>query len=157
VSGPVRTCAGCRARLEKAGLLRLVAGEDGVLCPDVSAREETRGAYVCPSFACVEQALKKGGLARSFKRQVRPQDPRELARKIAAALGQAARREAEHGRRGGGERQDLGGELGVVSGEARAWRIAAWVRQADELSAEAEAAGDGTRRGPTRGSTKTKP
>jgi predicted RNA-binding protein YlxR (DUF448 family) len=55
-----RKCVGCRTSFDKATLLRVEKGES------------KRGAYVCKSIACIEQARKNKGFERSFKMNVEP-------------------------------------------------------------------------------------
>jgi uncharacterized protein len=117
------------------------AGEAPAVVPDVGGDAPGRGAYICPSLPCVEQAVRRGGLGRSFKRPLRLGDFRDLARQIASGLRSRAR--AEAGRRAPkseSEAIDLGPPWGVVFGEERAWRIVAGLSLADALDAEAAAA-----------------
>jgi len=48
-------------------LVRLVRGPDGVVVVDRTAAAPGRGAYVCAERQCVEEALKRGRLARAFR------------------------------------------------------------------------------------------
>lgn len=73
---PVRTCVGCKARAPKPDLLRVRVlpstpdapqGRSGVLLPDPRGRAGGRGAYVHPDPACVEQAARRGALARALR------------------------------------------------------------------------------------------
>lgn len=64
---PVRMCAGCRKRAEKADLIRIVISPDGAAA-DFKAILPGRGAYVCRGAACLEAALKNGGLNRGLKK-----------------------------------------------------------------------------------------
>jgi predicted RNA-binding protein YlxR (DUF448 family) len=68
VSGPdpVRTCVGCGTRAPKRELLR-VAVADGEPAPDPHGRAPGRGAYVHRREACVDQALRRGALARALR------------------------------------------------------------------------------------------
>ncbi|MFQ5897721.1 MAG: YlxR family protein [Candidatus Methylomirabilia bacterium] len=66
----LRTCVGCRRVLPKAVLVRLVRQADGRVGVDRSGRTPGRGAYVCPGLGCVENALKRGRLARAFRAPV---------------------------------------------------------------------------------------
>jgi len=62
---PRRTCVGCRAVREQRRLLRLTA--DGVGGVAVNLRQATgRGAYLCPSLACLEEALRRNVLSRAL-------------------------------------------------------------------------------------------
>jgi predicted RNA-binding protein YlxR (DUF448 family) len=55
---PIRTCLGCRRRLPKEGLVRLVIGEGGLSLGEAQGR----GRYVCRDRACLEAALKRKDL-----------------------------------------------------------------------------------------------
>ena len=63
---PERTCAGCRARVPRGSLLRIVRGADGVRV-DRSGSAPGRGACVHRDPACLDVALAKGGLARALR------------------------------------------------------------------------------------------
>lgn len=52
---------------ERGQLIRLVRGEDGTVLVDRRGRLPGRGAYLCPSEACLETALKRGRLAHAFR------------------------------------------------------------------------------------------
>jgi len=67
---PERTCIGCRARAGKSELLRVTARDgqlliDGV--PDPRSRRPGRGAYLHPSAACLERALRRRAFARALR------------------------------------------------------------------------------------------
>ncbi len=68
---PMRTCVACRTTGGKQGLVRVVrlSGEDRVAL-DLTGKKSGRGAYVCPTLACVSLALKKKQLERSLKTPV---------------------------------------------------------------------------------------
>ena len=68
VTGPQRTCVGCRQVVSQAHLLRLAVVEDRVV-PDPRRRAAGRGVYVHARPDCL-RAAGKGGLARSLKRNV---------------------------------------------------------------------------------------
>ena len=62
---PRRTCVGCRAVREQGRLLRLTA--DGAGGVAVNSRRATgRGAYLCPSVACLDEALRRNVLPRAL-------------------------------------------------------------------------------------------
>src|ERR1700744_1328593 len=63
---PIRTCVGCKARAAKSSLLRLVVAGDGIV-PDPQARQPGRGAYVHPSLACYELALRRRVFPRALR------------------------------------------------------------------------------------------
>jgi hypothetical protein len=63
---PVRTCVGCRQRVAKSSLLRLVVAGD-VIVPDPGARLPGRGAYLHPSQECFELAQRRRALVRALR------------------------------------------------------------------------------------------
>ena len=63
---PVRTCLGCRARVEKSSLLRVVA-RDGVVLPDPSAVLPGRGAWVHPTAECVTKSISRNAFGRALR------------------------------------------------------------------------------------------
>ncbi|MTA25900.1 MAG: DUF448 domain-containing protein [Actinobacteria bacterium] len=64
---PVRTCIGCRNRDDRASLLRVVLTGSNVVV-DTTATAPGRGAWVHPTEDCVNNAVSRGGFARSFRR-----------------------------------------------------------------------------------------
>ena len=64
---PLRKCVGCQEMKSKKELLRIVLTPEGQILFDPTGRMNGRGAYVCPNDACLEMAVKNGGLSRSFK------------------------------------------------------------------------------------------
>ena len=64
---PMRMCVGCREMKEKKELLRIVRNAQGEISFDRIGKAPGRGAYICPSMACFEKAVKNRGLERSFK------------------------------------------------------------------------------------------
>ena len=67
---PQRQCMGCRERKAKRELIRVLKGTDDVISIDATGRKNGRGAYICPSMACFEKAVKNRGLERSFKMSI---------------------------------------------------------------------------------------
>ena len=64
---PIRTCVGCRRRAAKSRLERFVAvPEAGALrlAHDRARRMPGRGVYLCPSRACMEQAVERRAFGR---------------------------------------------------------------------------------------------
>lgn len=69
--GPVRTCIGCRRRVAKSELLRVVAGSDAegrdAVRPDPHATAPGRGAHLHPTTECYDLAVRR----RAFTRVLR--------------------------------------------------------------------------------------
>ena len=64
--GPVRTCVGCRERVPKQELLRVVAGS-GALVPDPAGRAPGRGAHLHPTPECLALALRRKAFGRALR------------------------------------------------------------------------------------------
>jgi len=65
---PQRTCVGCRVRVAKAELLRLVV-IDGCLTPDPKGRLPGRGAHLHPDRECLDLAVRRRAFSRAFRAQ----------------------------------------------------------------------------------------
>jgi hypothetical protein len=62
---PVRTCVGCGEKAGQRELVRLrIEGERVVIDRD---RKGGRGAWLHPSAACLEKAVRRRALARAFR------------------------------------------------------------------------------------------
>ena len=77
---PVRMCAGCRARHPKVELVRLALKDNGRLVVDREKVFPGRGVYVCPRPGCLEMEIKKKGIIRGFRGQLRQIVPDEVFR-----------------------------------------------------------------------------
>lgn len=64
---PLRKCTGCHEMKDKRQLIRVVRTKEGDMSIDRTGKKNGRGAYICPSSACLEKAIKNKGLERSFK------------------------------------------------------------------------------------------
>lgn len=67
---PLRKCIGCGEMKPKGELIRVLRMTDDSFTLDATGRKNGRGAYVCKSGACLEQAIKTKGLERSFKMSI---------------------------------------------------------------------------------------
>ena len=56
---PQRKCVGCGERRDKGDLWRVVKSPDGEVSLDKTGRAAGRGAYICPSAACLKKARKR--------------------------------------------------------------------------------------------------
>ena len=64
---PMRQCMGCRERLAKKELIRVVRTVEGTVTLDFSGKLNGRGAYVCPKMECLKKAIKSKSLDRSLE------------------------------------------------------------------------------------------
>ena len=64
---PQRQCMGCRERMDKRSLIRVVRSPDGSVCLDFSGKMAGRGAYICPKAECLKKAQKSKALDRSLE------------------------------------------------------------------------------------------
>ncbi|APH01052.1 YlxR family protein [Janibacter indicus] len=78
VSGPVRTCIGCRGRDSRSTLLRIVVETDdrgiATAVPDPRRRVPGRGAWLHADIACLDLAVRRRALSRAFRRPVEATD-----------------------------------------------------------------------------------
>ena len=81
---PQRSCIGCRAVRDKQDLIRLVHTPDGRYLADAGGKLPGRGAYLCPTPACLAIAIKRRRFDRAFRTTVPP----EAAHALEAALQQ---------------------------------------------------------------------
>lgn len=79
---PMRMCVGCREMKPKRELLRVVRGPEGDISFDLTGRKPGRGAYVCRSAECLNQAIKKRQLERAFSAPVSEAVRESLTREI---------------------------------------------------------------------------
>jgi hypothetical protein len=68
VTGPERTCVGCRSRRDQADLIRFSV-EEGFVVP-ARPGSPGRSAYLCPEERCLEVAEGRRAFARAFRRPV---------------------------------------------------------------------------------------
>ena len=64
---PMRQCMGCRERLAKRAMIRVVRCTDGNVQLDFSGKLSGRGAYICPDMACLKKAIRSKALERSLE------------------------------------------------------------------------------------------
>lgn len=67
---PQRMCVTCRTMRPKRELIRLVASQDGIIALDPTGKKPGRGAYVCRSRHCLEQAIRGRKLDKGLKTRV---------------------------------------------------------------------------------------
>ena len=64
---PQRQCMGCRERMDKRELIRVVRTPEGNVQLDFSGKLGGRGAYICPDPECLKKARKAKSLDRSLE------------------------------------------------------------------------------------------
>lgn len=88
---PVRRCSGCGEGKPKRELVRVVRGADGTVSLDLTGKKPGRGAYVCPSAACLAKARK----ARRIERSLEVNIPDEIYDAMSAEIGRAEAQKGE--------------------------------------------------------------
>ena len=76
----MRKCVGCGGMKSKKEMLRVIKPAEGEILLDATGRKNGRGAYLCQSRECLQQAVKGKGLERSFKMSI-PKDVYEKLEK----------------------------------------------------------------------------
>ena len=79
---PLRRCNGCGESKPKKELVRVVRAQDGTVSLDLTGKKPGRGAYVCPSAACLAKARK----ARRIERALEVSIPDEIYAAIEAEI-----------------------------------------------------------------------
>lgn len=64
---PLRMCLGCKEMKPKKELIRVVKNNEGEINIDLIGKKPGRGAYICKSVECLEQAIKAKRLERAFE------------------------------------------------------------------------------------------
>src|SRR4051794_12285505 len=72
MSTSTRTCIGCRQTDDPEKLVRVVLEPNGRIKIDRRRSMPGRGAWLHPSRDCVEEAVKRDAMARTFKRKTQP-------------------------------------------------------------------------------------
>ena len=88
---PLRRCNGCGESKPKKELVRVVRAGDGTVSLDLTGKKPGRGAYVCPSAACLAKARKAGRIARALEVSI----PEEIYDAMAAEIEKAGAQKGE--------------------------------------------------------------
>lgn len=64
---PERTCIGCGTKRPKPALLRFVFSPPDDILYDARRGLPGRGCYLCPLASCLQLAIKRRGLDRSYR------------------------------------------------------------------------------------------
>lgn len=67
---PMRTCVGCRSAKPKRELIRIVKTPEGDVTIDATGKKSGRGAYICPSKACLHKVLQGKQLDRALNTEI---------------------------------------------------------------------------------------
>ena len=81
---PLRKCTGCQEMKQKKDMMRVLKTAEGQIVLDTTGRKNGRGAYLCRSMSCFEQAVKNKGLERSLKVKVPEETYESLKKEIDA-------------------------------------------------------------------------
>ena len=84
---PQRQCMGCRERMEKRQLIRVVRTPEGEVTLDFSGKLNGRGAYICPKAECLKKAQKSKALDRSLEVTIPEEVYDRLSREMEANHG----------------------------------------------------------------------
>ncbi|MDO4473223.1 MAG: YlxR family protein [Eubacteriales bacterium] len=67
---PMRKCVGCQEMKNKKEMIRVIRTPEDEFLLDTTGKKNGRGAYLCPTEACLSLAIKSKGLERSFKQAI---------------------------------------------------------------------------------------
>ena len=81
---PMRKCVGCGEMKPKKELMRILKTENGEFVVDAAGKKNGRGAYLCRSLSCFQNAVKSRGVERSFKRGI----PQEVYDRLEKEMGE---------------------------------------------------------------------
>ncbi|MDR7417578.1 MAG: YlxR family protein [Armatimonadota bacterium] len=84
---PQRQCVACRQMRPKRELIRVVRTPGGEIRVDTTGKVSGRGAYVCPSAACAEAALRERRLGHALEVAI----PDVVADELRSVVAQGAR------------------------------------------------------------------
>jgi predicted RNA-binding protein YlxR (DUF448 family) len=87
---PVRMCISCRRIDAKRDFFRLVRDAAGHVAVDATGKRAGRGAYICRSVDCWDQALKRRGLERALRVENLFPDDRAALEQIAQEVAHIA-------------------------------------------------------------------
>jgi predicted RNA-binding protein YlxR (DUF448 family) len=79
---PMRMCLGCQEMRPKKELLRIVKTPEGVVEIDLTGKKNGRGAYLCMRRDCLQNALKRHQLQKTFGSDIQPDLLKDLEEKM---------------------------------------------------------------------------
>lgn len=68
-----RTCVGCNKKKNKYDLLRITKNKEKSIEIDTKYKMQGRGTYICKDLNCLEMAIKKKKLEKSFLGKIDPE------------------------------------------------------------------------------------
>jgi predicted RNA-binding protein YlxR (DUF448 family) len=77
---PQRTCISCRKTVYKRELVRLVCVPGEGIEIDLTGKKSGRGAYLCPSLTCWENALNSGKLEYALRTSLKSDNKEQLVK-----------------------------------------------------------------------------
>ncbi|NLK50906.1 MAG: YlxR family protein [Syntrophomonadaceae bacterium] len=79
---PQRMCLGCQEMKNKKELVRVVRTPEGEILIDPTGKKSGRGAYICPSADCLNQAIKGKRLEKALSHSVSQEILESLKEKV---------------------------------------------------------------------------
>ena len=82
---PMRKCTGCGEAKPKKDLIRVVKTTEGELLVDLTGKVNGRGAYICKSINCYDEAIKTNRIARNLEVSINDELVEELRKVVEEA------------------------------------------------------------------------
>lgn len=67
---PQRKCVACNESKPKRELVRIVKNNENEVMVDLTGKANGRGAYICPTKECLDNAIKSKRISRSLEIQI---------------------------------------------------------------------------------------
>ncbi len=67
---PMRRCIACNQMKPKKELIRVVKSNENQVSVDLTGKANGRGAYICPTLECFEEAYKSKRFARNLETEI---------------------------------------------------------------------------------------
>lgn len=67
---PLRKCIACNEMKPKKELVRVVKSKDNIVSVDLTGKANGRGAYICPTIECFEEAFRNKKFQRALQTEV---------------------------------------------------------------------------------------
>ncbi len=67
---PLRKCIACNEMKPKKELVRVVKSKENIVSVDLTGKANGRGAYICPTIECFEEAFKNKKFQRALQTEV---------------------------------------------------------------------------------------